>query len=345
MTLESLFSALHSKGYLLSPLPPTMPPATLGNPWYVRALTGFMGWLGGLLVLGFLGAMLSGLFNNTAAMATIALLLFAGSAAIYHVFSDNDFATQFALAASICGQVLATLAFGKAVGHSIEASDVAWFVAALQVALVLVMPNALHRLLSSLFAVTALYVAAHKGVLLPVIDVTLALAWVLLVRNESAMVVRGWRRLAEPLIAGIGIALLLRPVAQIDLFRSTPWLPFSVYSALAFAFALTLWVGLATTRQSTKLRAAAVLATVVFCALTWQAPGLIASTLVLLIAFASGRRALSAAGILALLAYLSTYYYQLQMTLAEKSLVLTFGGLGLIFMWWLHRQYLSTEAT
>ena len=90
-------------------------------------------------------------------------------------------------------------------------------------------------------------------------------------------------------------------------------------------------------------RSAAILAVIIYAAVTWRAPGLIASALVLLVAFGSGRRALTAFSLVALVAYLSTYYYQMQMTLATKSMVLALSGASLLVMWWVHRSYFAGE--
>lgn len=344
MTLESLFAALYREGHVTSPEPPQIEMTHSAGSWYTRVLMGFMGWLGGLFVLGFLGALIAGVFNNSALMMIIAVLMFAGSFSIYRAAPANDFATQFALAASICAQVVATIAFSNAIGHRVDNVSIAWFVAVMQIALVFVMPNVLHRLLSTMFAVVALFIAAEKGLLVPVLDATLSLALVMLVRTESSLVVMGRRLLAEPVINGLAIALLLRGTAHVTFLGASPWLPFALNSAIVFAVALVGWVVLNTGRLAMVPRSAAVLAAIVYGAVTWHAPGLIASALVLLVAFGSGRRALTAFGLVALVAYLSIFYYQMQMTLATKSMVLALSGASLMVMWWVHSRYFAEEA-
>jgi hypothetical protein len=153
MTLESLFDALHRAGHLPSATVPAIDLERDHSPWYTRVLLGGMGWLGGMLVLGFLGALISGLFDSAVGMSVLALMMFGAGFAIYRAAPGNDFATQFALAASICGQALAAVAFGKLVGHGDDFTVVAWFIALMQAALVWVMPNFLHRLISTIFAV------------------------------------------------------------------------------------------------------------------------------------------------------------------------------------------------
>ncbi|MEP7156877.1 MAG: DUF4401 domain-containing protein, partial [Betaproteobacteria bacterium] len=157
MNIESLFTSLHALGRVSSAEVPAMTLTRDNSPWYTRALMGGMGWLGGLLVLGFVGAIVSGLFDSAAALLVMAVALFVGSAAIYRHSPHNDFATQFALAASICGQVMMAVAIGKMVGYRSNDATVACLVALMQVVLVWFMPNYLHRFLSTLFAVAAMF--------------------------------------------------------------------------------------------------------------------------------------------------------------------------------------------
>ena len=343
MNLQSLFESLHRNGHIASPMPPAIVFAESSNPWYTRVLMGIMGWLGGVLVLGFFGAILGSLFDNGAMLMIVAIALFAASFAMYRAMPHSDFGTQFALAASVCAQIVATLAIGKLVGFSGNNFGIAWFVGLMQVALVIVMPNALHRLLSTVFAAAAFFFAAQKGLLVPALDAILVIVLIVLARMESKLVVSGQRQLVDPVINGVAIALLLRGAAHVTFFGDTLWLPFALQATVVFALGLTVWVALNTARLAMPTRSAAILAAIVYGAVTWRAPGLIAAVLVMLVAFASGRRALTAFSLVALVAYLSTYYYQMQLTLATKSMVLALSGASLLVMWWVHRTYFNGE--
>lgn len=344
MTLESLFLALHGAGRVTSPAAPAIDLQSSHSPWYTRVLLGGMGWLGGMFVLGFMGAMFAGLFNNAFAMTVMAVIMFTSSFAIYRIANNNDFGTQFALAASICGQALATVAFAKSAGSSVDSSSVAWFIALIQIALVWAMPNFLHRLISTIFAVTALFVATQKGGASIAIDLVLGLGFVALTQYESELVARKQRALSEPLMYGLAVGLLVVGVAYLDFVGGTTWLPFATMSAIAFGVALLVWVAHATKHLPTTSRGAALAAALAFAAVAWRAPGLIATSLVLLASFAAGRRTLTALAMLALMGYLSTYYYQMSLTLLMKAGVLALTGGVLLVLWWLHRQYFSVEA-
>jgi len=69
---------------------------------------------------------------------------------------------------------------------------------------------------------------------------------------------------------------------------------------------------------------------VILAVATLKAPGIGPAAAVLVIGFANGNRVLAGFGILALLGYLSHYYYALQLTLLEKSAVLACTGVALL---------------
>jgi len=343
MNIESLFAALNSMGQVATSAPPEIALQRSHAPWYTRALMGGMGWLGGMLVLGFVGGIMGGLFDSAPGMAVVAVAMFAGSVAIYRTAPKNDFATQFALAASICGQVLAAVAIGKMMSFNAGDAVIAWLVALMQVVLVLVMPNFLHRLLSTLFVVAALFFATRKNGLSVGVDLGLALGWVALLWAESRLVAQGRRALSEPVINGLAVGLLAAGIGYMVLTEGEPWLPHTSLSSTAFGAALLVWVVLATAGLAAATRAAAVAATLAFVVVSWRAPGLLASGLVLLASFAAGRRALSALGLVSLLGYLSAYYYQMSLSLLDKAGVLGLTGAVLLVLWWVHRHYFSKE--
>ena len=345
MTLESLFDSLHRAGHLPSATVPAIDLERDHSPWYTRVLLGGMGWLGGMLVLGFLGALISGLFDSAVGMSVLALMMFGASVAIYRAAPGNDFATQFALAASICGQALAAVAFGKLVGHADDFTVVAWFIALMQAALVWVMPNFLHRLISTIFAVAALLFATKSGVMNVAVDLAMALGFVALVHFESVLVAAGRRAICEPVLNGIAIGLLVTGIGYMSLVGGSSWFPHTGMSAVAFGIALLAWVWLSAKQLPALSRGAALAAAIAFVAVSWRAPGLLASALVLLASFAAGRRALTALALVAMVAYLSAYYYQMSMTLLAKSGVLALTGAVLLVLWWVQRQFFSKESS
>jgi hypothetical protein len=76
--------------------------------------------------------------------------------------------------------------------------------------------------------------------------------------------------------------------------------------------------------------AAALVAAALLALATLKAPGLAPALIILVLGFANGNRVLAGFGAMALLAYLSYYYYALHATLLEKSALLAATGAALL---------------
>ena len=68
-------------------------------------------------------------------------------------------------------------------------------------------------------------------------------------------------------------------------------------------------------------------------AATFRTPGITSSLVIVLLGFACGSRALFGFGIVAMLSYLSYFYYSLHLTLLMKSIALAGTGVALVAMW------------
>ena len=73
---------------------------------------------------------------------------------------------------------------------------------------------------------------------------------------------------------------------------------------------------------------------------SFKAPGIGPAATILVVGYANGNRVLAGLGVLAMLGYLSHYYYSLDATLLEKSIILACTGLALLVArlalhrWW-----------
>ena len=113
-----------------------------------------------------------------------------------------------------------------------------------------------------------------------------------------------------------------------------PWFGETLAAAALF---VSVWVmvrragwALAEKRAVLALAAAAAIG-----AVSLQAPGVAAGLMITLLGFANANRVLTALGIMALLGYVSTYYYLLDATLLVKSGVLLATGLVLLAVRWM----------
>jgi Domain of unknown function (DUF4401) len=128
------------------------------RPWYVSFLLGASGWLAGLLMLFVIALTIRP--ESQAAFTVCGMLLLAAAFGLYKVDRDGVFVTQLALAFSIAGQVTLMVGVDKG-SHGI--AGIAGMMFLLQLALVLMMPNALHRTVSALSACIALALAVRYG--------------------------------------------------------------------------------------------------------------------------------------------------------------------------------------
>lgn len=282
------------------------------RPLAISLLLGVSGWVAG----GFLLMFVAVLFRpDTAGQAAFAGVILLGAAwGLFKVDGDGAqvFVTQFALALSIAGQCLALFAMSKDL-HGIAQISGAALV--LQVALVLVMPNRLHRTLSTLFALIAWAMTVRFGLFgepsysysstryIPSLPVALA-TWVL-----------AW----GPVMASLWWA-----VRQQKVWAENPWAPAlsavitGLISGLAFAtlasypFESFRWFG----NEQLSIGGLAM----------WPVLSALGALCALMAAFALRRRALMAMCLIAALMHVGHFYYALGVSLLAKSLLMLVVG-------------------
>lgn len=74
------------------------------------------------------------------------------------------------------------------------------------------------------------------------------------------------------------------------------------------------------------------------------APGITAAILVLALGFANGNRVLMGLGLFAFGGYLSNFYYQLDLTLLVKSIVVAATGTALLALRWAMERFVPPEG-
>lgn len=331
MNAVDLFSALHREGLRSDAASPSIPERKPVSPWYARALLGVCGWIGGLFVIGAFGGIFVGLFNNAPGLSLLAAILVGIALWLYRRGGDNEVVTQFAFASSIAGQVAA----GAALAHLLRPDNhqvvFALALAVLQLVLIGAMPNRLHRLASTMFAVAALVFAAHNTAFARWLPMAVSLATVAVWLRESDWIAKRQDALWRPVGHGLLLStLVIEVVPWVETLTnihgsSRYWL-----SPFVHAPALALLV-LALTRRATILHRALAISTVaILCAASGLAPGLAAAACVLLIGFACGNRAITGLGLLGSLAYLGLYYYRMDTTLLVKATALAASGVALL---------------
>lgn len=312
---QELLSALQTRGIVPADagLSTTAPAMTIPRPWYISLLSGVSGWLAGIFMLGFVALLFRP--DSAGAAAISGVVLLSAAWGLFKADREGAFTSQLALALSIAGQCLMLFALNE---HPQSIAAIAGTATVLQAAMVLLMPNPLHRTMSTLFAMIAWAVMLRFGLFgepdwnysradAPSLGPAL-LGWVMawapmlaalwwLVRTEAQWVARGWAPVVRPVLVGLIVGLAFATLV------SQPFEEFRWWGSVAVRPDwLALWP---------LLSAAAALSAVAA-------------------AFALRSRALMGICIVAVLLHISHFYYALGTSLLLKSALMLAMGVALL---------------
>lgn len=301
-------------------------------PWYLRAATAVGAWVTAAAMILAVGLSFLPAFDGehlAMTAAGIGIAIAAGAVAL-HRGSRGAFATQFAIAAALAGQALLAAGIGLEFEAMVPAAAVAMASTAL---LAVAIRDPELQFLSSAGTIGAVFAALLEqevpqasGILAAV---TLPAALPLLLRPPSGFDLRGlaWALLLAPLAA-----MSVPEVGGLD----ADWLPRAAYAGALAATLALVWHGTAPERRPVVAAGGAVAMLVGAVA----AAGIAGSLLLLALAFLLGSRMLAAVGAVAHVWFVSRFYYDLELTLLEKSGMLTGVGLLLLGLWslWTHHS-------
>lgn len=336
---EHIWTALRDAG-LVQREEPEM--ETSETPWFVKALLAFSGWFAALFLLGFVAlGMVSVVKSNTASLITGTVLI--GAAFALLRVSKNEFVEHLALAVSLAGQLLITLAIWRLTG---DHESLVWLsVALFQALLAALMPNFVHRVFSAFISASSLAIALalmhipylFSGMIL------LPVAWLWL--NEF----RFPQQLKIMQAVGYGLVLALIPLTGATALgfgnlhwystqTTMPWIrPWMGELLAAGVLLYVVWSLLQRhgQRLSGRVVVFVLAGTAVVGAASMAAKGISVGIVILLLGFAGGNRVLLGLGVVSLLFYVSSYYYTLEATLLAKAQTLLILGLVLLVARWL----------
>ena len=346
------------------------------NPWFLQLLFGFSGVLASLFFLGFLTLLLftTDVFDSFTGLLLIGLLLSATGFALFRNkrLRDNAFMSSLAFAVSVAGQAYA--AFALLNGDLYQPVDV-WLFLLLQGFLTLVMSNRVYRLLSAMITLSCLvYLLNYYH--LPELSLGL-LASIAIVTNLQRYELRQrmaikWRvGFAEVLSAvayASAVMLLVVSVYFIAAEYGNAFVDNSVNNSfdegvndgIAFVYNYFLAQGLLILaslyaaylilkRYQVKIQSATGL--IIVCAIitlgmmSVYVSGLLATSLIIIIATANSQRVLLALGIIALVSYIFWYYYQLDTSLLIKSISMLIIGFTILLLRWLLIRHYAVDHT
>jgi hypothetical protein len=306
-------------------------------PWYVRVMLGIAGWIGAFFLLGFVGVGFAYVMESPAASFAVGAGVCAGAVLLFRASPKGDFVGQFGLAVSLAGQALMGFALVQWFNYSFTGASLA--IALQQALLFVLVPNFLHRVWTSWSgAYAAVFAIGNMGLhAFAPAAVTLAFLWLWLAEFDYP------RRGTLLRAGGYGVALA---AVQTAVLQGNWWeLGLGLRAELGGAAGLWLghlasglvlvWAVLRLLRRegvgvSAPHGRIALAGAVILAAVSLKAPGVGPATAILVTGYANGNRVLAGLGVIALLGYLSHYYYALHATLLEKSALLAGAGIVLL---------------
>jgi hypothetical protein len=232
---DRFVATLRERGVIAADAP--HPGEAADRPWFIAVLQGVAGWLAGVFLLLFLGLILRP--DDASTIFIVGFMLLGAAWLIYYFDREGAFFDQFALALSIAGQI--AVAWGI-LEHNRSGLTLAVTLLALQITVLVVMPNRGARTLAAFFATiawvfTVRYLLApnagfdvifgfdgRQEVKLPLGAWTEPLEWLLtwvplliianwLIRRETAWMATGLRDHARPVLTGVLLGLALGGIA------------------------------------------------------------------------------------------------------------------------------------
>ncbi|GHF89634.1 DUF4401 domain-containing protein [Thalassotalea marina] len=297
------------------------------SPWFVKSMLAFVGWLGALFIMLFVFSAFPSLIDNPKICFILSVPLFLLS---YFILTkpNNDFFEHVALAISFAAQGLVLFALYEWLSNS----TFLILFAILQGVLVLLMPNLLHRIFSTLVASLCVSFYLLDLGASQVVTSMLAIPLVWLCLNEFRY--QSKYSLISGLVYGLSLSILFLQLA--DVFVSSqalgiykdvrPWSISPWDSRLLYVIAMfySVWklLQVVPLNQHDKWFRLVFAVTGIFTLLSLNAQGIGLGIVMLMLGFARSNRILITLGILALMLYCSAYYYQMQETLLVKSAIL-----------------------
>ncbi|MEZ4728278.1 MAG: DUF4401 domain-containing protein [Caldilineaceae bacterium] len=326
------------------PLPPDLSGANdaESSPWYIKALVGIAAWIAAIFLGIFFGA--AGLIESMESMLIWGAVLTVVAIVLKRLVRNSIFWGQLAFAVILAGQ---GLLIGGFAWWSENATPTALFVVGLEVVVFALYPDALHRMVSILAITGALAFVLYDQEMPELIHgltLLLAAGAVTVWQQEFRLLTSRWFPFRAPL--GYGLVLSLFGVCLLSLlgeYGVTYWWVSAVVLALVLLYlAFTLLQELGRPLLS-PVGLWAVGAVVLFFLPAYQTPGILAAVIALLLGYWRANTLLTGLATLFLLFFLSAYYYNLDITLLNKSYILMGTGAVLLVVRFLFHRVVGEQ--
>lgn len=304
------------------------------SPWFVRALAAASAWIASLMFLVFVyGARI--ITSSTGSIAMGATLI-AAAVFLRRAPMNVPFLVQLALALSLAGQ--AQLLTG--IGEEMRAAGAALAAICLSVILIALYPDKIHRFLSTLIAIGAAVIYVYDQQIpygLQVLAVGLAGAAGHAWHYESSLAGGAggpvFRPVAYGLVVGMFLLLIpsgLPPDLRVHVRVAQAWFPATIALTLLLMLLEYRLLSLHKALGEKRLVLVVFCGTLVLAPASLKAPGIIAALFVSALGFHRGNRLIMGIAFGFLAVFLSAYYYNMNITLINKSYTLLAVGTTLL---------------
>lgn len=321
------------------------------TPWFIHLFFGFSGLVSSLFLVVFLTLLLTqiGIFEHAGLQLIIGIVL---SAVAFIAFTNkktrcNTFWQSVAFALSAAGQLYIAFAIFSS---EFEIPIDTWLLLLFQILMTIIMPNFVYRLLSSMAALGGM-VYLLNFYQLPELSLAL-LAIITIVANVQrySLVTHlpdQWQSVAFDISKALSYASAIILLAISVYLISAEYGRNFIHNGQAFSYNYILAQGLLILASLyatylilkryriaplTKLSLIIMSIVIILGLLSVYVSGLLATSLVIIIAFANSQRVLLGLGIVSLVGYIFWYYYQLDTSLLIKSGSMLIIGLVILLL-------------
>jgi len=313
------------------------------TPWFINALIVISAWIAVLFLVLFFVVFI----REIDWLIPCGLILIIATVYLQLVKTQTNsfFLNQLVLPFNLTGQILFIV--GIMIEGNIETAALATFVMAL--VLMAIYRDAILRFLSVLVATSAILVLCYEFKMYEAVHLLIVLMaaaaiwyWITEAKHFSNEIMA---ELYDPLRYGFVVALQL--LLLLSILPHSRWIPpitwwFSSLGLTVLLLALEHYL-LQINFVSFVKRYAIFAGTVLLALLLYQAPGIIASIILMLLAFQRGNRVLMGIAIIFLTVFFVAYYYHLNITLLMKSISLISAGAGLLILRLVSEQVFKGE--
>lgn len=323
------------------------------TPWFLQLFFGFSGFIASLFFIGFLSLMFEwlGILDSFIATFLIGLILSGiGFILFRHKHTQHStFLTSLTFAISVAGQLYMTFAlFDNAIDNPLDV----WLFLLIQIVLTVIMPNFIYRLLSTgvvlgclIYLLNYYHMSeASLGIVALITAVSALQRYELLrylpvaKRNDAAEVISTVAYASALMLLAVSVYFIAAEYGNGFGYYEGAYYNYTLSQTLlilASLYAAYLILHRYQSKLLSTLGIISVVTILILGALSVYVSGLLATSLVIVIAMANSQRVMLALGIAALVGYIFWYYYQLDTSLLIKSISMFVIGVAILLMRWL----------